>query len=176
MQGFYRLAEGVIVLPLMNSIMTQPELWDKDKARTTFEGTAHAQVHDILLRFGKMDGDDLIAADRPEMQRIAGAKMMALNIMNLVSGSQLGRVIITKLEPGKKILPHADVKGAYAAFYSRYCVVLQGLPGSLYRVADETVNMRTGEVWWADVSKEHEVMNNSSDDRIHMLIDLRLDK
>jgi len=33
--------------------------------------------------------------------------------------------------------------------------------------------MRPGELWWFENAIEHEVTNNSANDRIHMIIDLR---
>lgn len=175
MRYFFKLAENVMVMPLMEQLARHPELWNEDKTRTTFEGTPHGAADDVLLRFGAANGDDLEAVDRARMQTLRGVKQLALNIMQLVNGSRLGRVIVTRLEPGKKILPHADVKGAYSSYYTRYHVVLQGLPGSLFSCGDETVNMRTGDVWWFDAKAEHSVSNNSADDRVHLLVDVRID-
>lgn len=159
----------------MTALARQPEIWDGDDCRKTFDHSPHAAIHDILLRFGGKDGDDLEAIDSPLMARLPKAKDDILNIMRLVNGSRLGRVVLTRLEPGKKILPHADVMGAYAKYYTRYHLVLQGLPGSLFNCGDETVNMRTGELWWFSARDEHSVTNNSQDDRVHMLIDVRID-
>jgi hypothetical protein len=172
---FQKLIEGVNVMPIAHSLMRQPGLWNEDRVRTSFENSPHVQVDDIILRFGKPDGEDLLVSDRPAMAKLHPAKKVALDLMGLVGGSQLGRMVITRLEPGKKILPHKDVNGAYANYYSRYHVVLQGLPGSLFMCGDETVNMLTGEVWCFDASAEHMVANNSKDDRIHMLVDIRID-
>jgi len=52
--------------------------------------------------------------------------------------------------------------------------VLQGLPGSLYKCGDETVEMLTGEIWWFDAHSTHEVLNNSAGDRVHLLVDVRI--
>lgn len=179
MHYFYQLAGGVMVMPLMAQLARKPELWNADKARTAFEGTPHGSVDDILLRFGSTDiataADDLEAADTLAMRKLRGAKDMARTVMNLVEGTRLGRVVITRLEPGKKILPHADVKGAYTDYYTRYHVVLQGLPGSVFNCGDEAVQMKTGDIWWFDAKAEHSVINNSADDRVHMLVDVRID-
>jgi len=174
MRYFYMLTAGINTQPIMNSLMRHHELWDADDTRTSFEGTPHADVHDILLRFGSPDGDDLEAVDTPAMA-LLGAKQMALDILKLVNGSRLGRVVITKTEPGKKILPHKDTLGKYAEYYTRYHIVLQGLPGSLFTCGDETVQMLTGQLFWFDAAAEHSVVNNSADDRIHMLVDVRID-
>lgn len=92
--------------------------------------------------------------------------------MRRVEGLRLGRVLVTRLAPGRTIAVHADIRGTYAARYARYHAVLQGLPGSLFRAGPETVCMQTGEVWWFDGAAEHEVVNNSADDRIHLVIDI----
>ncbi len=175
MRYFYRLAENANVLPIMAALSRQPDLWNADNCRREFEGTPHAATSDILLRFGSKDGNDLEAVDAPVMAKLPGVKNHALTVMGLVGGSRLGRVIITRLEPGKKILPHKDTEGAYSKYYTRYHLVLQGLPGSLFNCGDETVQMQTGELWWFNAAAEHSVINNSRDDRIHCLIDVRVD-
>lgn len=175
MQFFQKMGEGVMTLPLLHQLARNPHWWGADDVRTTFEGTPHADVQDILLRFGAADGNDLEAVDRDILRSMPRAKEMALDLMRVVSGSRLGRMVITKLEPGKQILPHQDVLGQYADYYSRYHIVLQGLPGSLFTCGDETVNMRTGEIWWFDAHAMHSLKNNSDDDRLHLLVDVRID-
>lgn len=179
MRYFYKLCDGVMTMPIMAALARQPELWDQDKSRTTFTGTPHGQIHDVILRFGATDkgaGDDLEAVDREAMRLLPQAKKLSQDIMSMVGGSRLGRVVLTKLEPGKKILPHADTQGAYAKYYTRYHVALQGLPGSLFTCGDETVTMLTGEVWYFDAHAVHSLQNNSKDDRVHLLVDIRVDK
>ena len=61
-------------------------------------------------------------------------------------------------------------------YYERYHIVLSGHPGSIFRAGDEQVTMLTGEVWWFDNTKEHEVINNSADDRIHLIVDIKVFK
>lgn len=175
MRYFYCLTAGINITPIMTDIARCPDLWDADNLRTTFEGTPHKDVSDILLRFGSPDGDDLEARDLEAMRMVRSGKKTALDVMNLVGGSRLGRVVITRTPPGKRILPHRDVLGKYANYYTRYHLVLHGLPGSLFTCGDETVNMKTGELWWFNAAAEHSVINNSADDRIHMLIDVRVD-
>jgi hypothetical protein len=36
--------------------------------------------------------------------------------------------------------------------------------------------MPKGTIWWFDNEKEHEVINNSANDRIHMVVDIRTRK
>jgi len=181
MQNFHRIAAGVDVIPLMHSIVRHPELWNENRLRTTFDDTPHAEVDDIWLRFNQVDGreisqigDDLEAVACPAWS-VLPAKPLVLDLMRRVEASRLGRVLVTRLRPGKRILAHMDVLGAYAHYYQRYHVVLQGLPGSLFTAGEETVCMQTGEVWWFNAHAMHEVVNNSADDRVHMLVDLRIE-
>lgn len=176
MRYFYKLASGVAVLPLMAAVARNPGWWNGDNCRKEFENSPHTEVDDILLRFGSKDGNDLEAADGSLMAKLPGGKDLVLNVMRMVNGSRLGRVLITRVAPGGKILPHKDVMGEYAKYYTRYHLVLQGFPGSLFACGDETVQMMTGDLWWFDATAEHSVVNNSQDDRVHMLIDVRVDQ
>jgi len=184
MMNFYRLAEGVDVVPLMHAVARQPDLWNANTFRTTFPNTPHGDVDDIWLRFsdpakcstvGTVIGDDT-PVWHDAAKRLPQAKPIILDLMRRVDAYELGRVLITKLRPGGRILPHADTDGSYVNTNDRfrYHVVLQGLPGSLYRTGNETVCMRTGEVWWFNPTLEHEILNNSVDDRVHLLVDVRI--
>lgn len=183
MRNFHKIAEGVDVTPLMHSVMRQPELWNQNTFRTTFPNTPHVDVDDIWLRFtdpekckavGNVIGDDY-PIWLPPAQKLREAFPIILDLMRRVEAYELGRVLISRIKPGGRILPHADVDGSYVQTNdrARYHVVLQGLPGSMYRTGDETVCMRTGECWWFNAHEVHEVVNNSSDDRVHLLVDVR---
>jgi hypothetical protein len=175
MDNFFRLAKGVNVAPLLVSINRQPELWDQNTLRTKHPKTAHGDVSDIWLMFNELEGDvvnDIIVKPYPAFEKLPQARPILFDLMRLVEGVTLGRVIITKLAPGKKITPHTD-GGAPATYYTRYQVALQSLPGALFTIGDETVNFESGEVWLIDNKKEHSVLNNSRDDRIVMIVDIR---
>jgi hypothetical protein len=51
--------------------------------------------------------------------------------------------------------------------------VVSSAPGVTFRCGDEKVHMETGEVWWFQNALEHEVINNSAHERIHLIIDIR---
>jgi hypothetical protein len=51
--------------------------------------------------------------------------------------------------------------------------VLHGLPGAVLKAGDEQINMLTGECFWFDNSQVHEVVNNSADERVSMVVDIR---
>lgn len=175
MDNFFRLAKGVNFNPLMVAISRQPELWDQNTLRTKHPNTAHGAVSDIWLMFnevGDSTANDIIVKPYPAFEKLPQARPLIFDLMRTVEGVTLGRVIITKLPPGKKITPHVD-GGAPATYYKRYQMALQSLPGALFTIGDETVNFESGEVWLIDNKKEHSVVNNSRDDRIVMIVDIR---
>ena len=92
--------------------------------------------------------------------------------MARVDGVHLGRVIVTCLPPGKQITPHVD-GGAPATYYTRYQIALQSSPGALFHIGDETVNFRPGEIWMIDNTTKHSVTNNSKEDRVVCIVDIR---
>ena len=178
MKNFYQVHTGLDVAPLMLELKSQPELWDENTLRTEHPGTAHSHVSDIWLRFNEIQDDALTVIDDkecinyPSIYKLPAAQSFIFWLMARVKGVQLGRCLITKLSPGGVITPHVDM-GAPADYYERYHIVLSGYNGSIFRAGDEQVTMRTGDVWWFDNKQEHEVMNNSADHRIHMIIDIR---
>ena len=155
---FHKIVEGINVLPVMHPIMRNPAWWEQD---------------DIVLRNGA--SGEFTAQDAPLLKQIPSAKAFGLDLMKLVSGSQLGRMVISRVEYGKKFVPTKEANGKYREFYSRYHLILQGLPGNLFTCGNETVAMLTGEVYWFDMLSDYFLLNNSADDRIHLQIDVRID-
>lgn len=180
MKNFFQLAAGLNVTPLLNALQRQPELWNQFPIRTQHPGTAHSEVSDILVFFNDLEQAKAgIVNDRevipfPAWEKLPQLRPIVFDLMRTVEANRLGRVIITKLPPGKTITSHVD-GGAPATYYQRYQFALQSLPGALFNIGDETVNFRSGDMWWIDNSVIHSVVNNSADDRIVCIIDLRCD-
>lgn len=185
MRNFQKLGEALDIFPLLHALHRQPELWNENKLRTTHPGTPHSEVDDIWLRFNDtkpyLDGsasakesiiDEHESINYPAWHKLPQVRPLIFNLMRAVEGERLGRVLITRLAPGKKIYPHID-GGSHAAYYSRYHILLQSLPGAVFHAGNETANMKTGEAWWFDNAQEHSVVNNSADDRITMVVDIR---
>lgn len=177
MKNFLKIAEGLPTRPLLAAIYTQ-DLWDKNTLRTTHPGSPHTQVNDIWLKFQEVADDATKVVDEHETVfydawfKLPAAQTLALDLMRFVGGSRLGRVLITRLAPGKQIAPHED-GGSCASYYKRFHIMLQNQQGSLFDCGDESVYMAPGEAWWFDNKTVHAVVNNSADDRITMIVDIR---
>lgn len=185
MRNFLKLASNINVLPLLHAIQRQPELWNENKLRTTHEQSPHTQVDDIWLRFNDLTPykdktlneysplmDEHESICYPAWFKLPEAQIIIFDLMRLVQGTRLGRVLITRLAPGKKIEAHVD-GGSHAEYYERYHCILQNLAGSNFRAGNEVLCMKPGDLYWFDNSQEHEVINQSSDDRITLIIDIR---
>lgn len=179
MKYFYKMAQGLPVVPLVTAIKMQPELWDKNTLRTTHPQSPHQKANDIWLRFNEIGEDASKVIDEhesvcyPAWHALPQAQAMIFDLMRTVNGTRLGRVMITKLVPGAKIDPHID-GGDHARYYKRFHIMLQNQPGSTFYCGDEEVFMQAGECWWFQNQVEHAVSNNSNDDRITMIVDIQV--
>lgn len=189
MKNFQQIAHSMDVLPLLLAIKRRPGLWKEDTYLRDYPQGPFAQIESIMLRFPEKGVFETEAAlanhlsrydqhesiDHPAYSCLPEARPLVMGLMARVDGERLGRVMINKIAPGGCIFPHADTE-AHAAYYSRFHLVLQSQPGVSFRAGDETVFMPTGTIWWFDNSAEHEVINNSADDRIHVICDIRTSK
>lgn len=179
MRNFEKIG-SVDTAPLLHAIIRQKILWNQNKLRTTHEQSPHTEVDDIWLRFNDLSKAESAADIMDQHESICYPAWYALpqvhdiifNLMRYVQGVRLGRVIITRLAPGKKIDPHID-SGDHAAYYDRYHFMIQNFPGSIFRAGNEEVLMKAGDIWWFDNQEEHEVKNNSSQDRLTMIVDIK---
>ena len=175
MKHFLRLAEHVDVTPVLRELALQPELWDQNTLRTKNAIPIMKDVSDIWLWFNDTAGDvwnSIQTYPYPAWKCLPSMRNLVLDLIRRVDGVQLGRVMVTKLPPGGVITPHAD-SGEGVEFFTRYQIALQSRPGALFHCEDETVNFRSGEVWWVNNRVTHSVVNNSDDDRIVCIVDIR---
>lgn len=186
MRNFQQIAQGADVLPLLLAIKRRPELWKEDTYLRDYPQGPFAQIESIMLRFpvkGVYETEEELKnhlsaydqhenIDYPAYAMLPEARPLIMSLMTRVGGERLGRVMINKIVPGGKIFPHADTP-SHVEYYSRFHIVLQSAPGVVFRAGDEQTYMPTGSVWWFDNKQEHEVINNSAEDRIHMIVDIR---
>lgn len=186
MKNFLHIASGMDVTPLLLAIHRMPELWKEDTYLRDYPQGPFKNIESIMLRFpvkGVFETEDELNnhlskydqhenVDYPAYKILSEARPIVMALMTRVGGERLGRVMINKISPGGVIFPHSDTP-SHVEYYSRFHIVLKSQAGVFFRCGEENVYMGTGEVWWFDNSKEHEVINNSSDDRIHMIIDIR---
>lgn len=186
MRHFFKIGQGLDVIPLMAAIYRQPELWREDTYLRDYPQGPFGDVDSIILRFPKkiiaatqeeveqhlLTNDQHESLNTPSYDKLPEARPLVMNLFQYVGGTRLGRVIINRIRPGGCITPHVDTKD-HVEYYRRHHIVLQSSPGVVFRCEDEQAQMATGEVWWMNNGVEHSVVNNSATDRIHLIIDVR---
>lgn len=190
MRNFLRIAEGMNVKPLLNALYRKSDLWKADDFLRKFPQGPFGETDTIYLRFqehvpveteeelelyqqNRLAGHDLHECPwRPEVNELPEARAHIMGLVTALGATRLGRCMINRIVPGGRIFPHADSKW-HAEYWDRYHLVLQSHPGNTFRCGDETIWMREGEIWWFQNALEHEVINNSDADRIHLVMDLR---
>lgn len=192
MKNFLRIASGAPVIDLMLAIQRLEKshgVWREDTYLRDYAQGPFEHTESIILRFPRRSVHETEEAlrkhetgfdqhenvDQPVFKSLPEARPLVFNLMAVVQGERLGRVMINKLIPGGVIYPHADTP-VHAEYWDRFHIVLQSAPGSNFRAGDEWVHMVTGDVWWFNNRIEHEVINNSDTERIHMIVDILTSK
>ncbi len=190
MRNFRKLAENINVMPLLNALDRKPELWEADTFLRKFPQGPFGDTSTVFLRFqshvevktaeelelykqNRLAGHDLHECPwRKEIMELPEARGHILGLAASLGATRIGRCMINRLKAGGKVFPHKD-SPEHASYWSRYHLVLQSEVGNVFRCENETVHMRPGELWWFENANEHEVLNNSNDDRIHLVMDMR---
>ena len=192
MKNFLQIAQNAAVLPLMLAIQRMDKshgIWKEDTYLRDYPQGPFGNTESIILRFPDRSVHQTEEAlkdhlanfdqhenyDQPIFKTLSEARVLVYNLMAAVQGERLGRVMINKLNPGGVIFPHADTP-VHAEYWDRFHIVLQSAPGSNFRAGYERVHMKTGDIWWFNNRIEHEVVNNSDTERIHMIVDIRTSK
>lgn len=182
MKHFLKIAEGIDVLPLKLALQCQPELWNTINERKTFEGSSHKETSDIWVRYNdpkNLDkGYDEFTAEHDSVWYPAYYKLplrpIIFGLMARCEAVRLGGVLITKIPAAGKVLPHIDT-GWHPEYYNiKLYVPIQTNEYVVNIVEDEQVIMKEGECWYFDNTKIHSVDNNGNDDRITLIICLKV--
>ncbi len=161
------------------------DYWNQHKLRT--EQYVHSDVDDIWLRFRKWeDGLSLeefnkphtavwypIAGKLPALPRLAGSVWLN-TAMTFEDHIEFGGVLITRIPPGGKVEPHID-SGWHAKHYTtKVAVQLLGHEDQAFCFEGHRCVALPGEVYQFDNQQLHWVENNSDQDRVTMIICMRV--
>lgn len=184
MKYFQHIASGIDVNGVALALARQPELWNVHGERREFDGTSHACTSDIWIRYNDpanmVNGYDAYTSEHDSVWHPAYAKLPQLRpiifgLMAQVEAVRLGGVLITKIPPGGRVLPHVD-QGWHPEYYNtKIYVPILSNPQCVNRVEDEHVAMAPGDAWYFNNTVEHEVMNDGDSERVTLIICLRCD-
>lgn len=187
MKYFHRISNSFDPTPIREELHSQPLLWGKSP-RVTFQGSPHADTEDIILRgpvgfeYKSLQElhEELQCQDYPAGELMKKTVTIANNLAYLLSSPEmrhldsplrLGRVIMTKLKPGKTIHPHAD-QGPVPEFYRRFHLCIEGGDENIFMIQGEVQSMQSGDMFETDVREVHTVINLMEHDRVHLIVDI----
>jgi len=176
------------VRPMLNRLQnTDPKVWREDTYLRDYPQGPFGDTESIILRFPTLPVDrqkeEILtnpSYDQHENIWMPGSenfpefKSIVFELAYKLEATRIGRVMINKLNNKGCVFPHADTP-SHAKYWSRFHVVVGALPGVDFRCNDEWVQMTTGEIWFFNNELEHEVINNSGQPRIHMVVDLKIE-
>lgn len=87
--------------------------------------------------------------------------VMAVRLMNLRAGAQIKK--------------HRDHELNYENGEVRLHIPLQTHPSVIFHIDDETIHLPIGTCWYLNTNLPHAVQNPSNQDRIHLVIDSKVD-
>jgi hypothetical protein len=180
MKHFERVGALVDVEPFLTEICSRPDLWETDTSRQKAK-PAQRETQAICIRGqGAKAVLDSEARQKNPIRYRGGPTAMSPffpiaeefveKLVESMNGS-MGRAVIARLRPRGRIHPHFDDR-LYWILRDRYHLVIKSPAGSYFRAGDEEMRMEEGELWWFDHTVEHDVYNDSDEERIHIIVDV----
>ena len=166
----------------LKSWLEECNLWGEYPQRCT-EGSPHDEIVDIWARFKDPSkcietGDWSAFVDEHKsewLKDIPFVKDICHKLMRYTNGERLGGVLITKLKPGGRVKPHID-KGWHAEYYDKYYLAIKNEAGARFCFNEGDIEPGEGDVYAFRNDKLHWVDNDSSEDRIAMIVCIKQSK
>jgi hypothetical protein len=175
--NFRKILSGIDVHPLLQQIAANPDLWNYDDSWTRFKpgSVAIYDTDSIVLRYNHpTPRGEAQNWDKPAFGILSCAQKIIFDFMRALPGEHLGKIVITRMQPGEEIREHIDaMPQGWPVYYQRYQIPLSVLPGVVFRCGGEDLYMQPGSAYWFNNQLLHSVVNNSKDPRISMLADIR---
>ena len=171
---------------VVEEFMVCYDRFDEHPYRRSGPGNPHMDMTDIWMRYNNLQpfldkgsfegfGDEHDSVWYPVSDKLPSAKAMAFALMATVEGERLGGVLVTKLPPGGKILPHTDA-GWHASYYDKFYVPITAPENSYMGFDDGNIKSKLGQAWWFDNSNTHWVENPTQEERISMIVCIRTER
>ena len=149
------LANTAIPKPNLNPKVERPNsleiLWDKDSLKTGLVGKKN------IVNYKQLDFDYIKNTLQPIYEKHYGPGYFI-------------RTLLPRLQPGGSIPIHKD-NGESLMKCKRTHIPLITNKDVLFKVGETVKNLKVGEIWEINNGREHSVINNSNEYRIHLIVD-----
>ncbi len=175
------LPYGFDPTPLLAELKAHPEVWNEIPIRTSHPNSPHREVADVWCRYNDLanfDGDmgkfngPHESIWYPVIDKLPSARKLSEWFAEEHQAECLGGILITKVAVGKQVYPHAD-SGWHAGFYKKAALQLSGNQDQAFCFDDGELSAKSGEVYWFDNHVKHWVRNDSSEDRLTLIVTFR---
>lgn len=126
-------------------------LWDKDSLKTGLVGKKN------IVNYKQLDFDYIKNILQPIYEKHYGPGYFI-------------RTLLPRLQPGGSIPIHKD-NGESLMKCKRTHIPLITNKDVLFKVGETVKNLKVGEIWEINNGREHSVINNSNEYRIHLIVD-----
>jgi hypothetical protein len=161
------------IAEIKNKILKLEEEWMFDTSRQELFDV-HKETTTVFLTDYDLDWElhkpyaGTIREPESELYRLVEPIIKDLEKLH---NGRVGRVIFPKLKAGKKIDAHVD-SGDYLNVSRRHHIPIITNNNVFFLIDNGALNMLEGECWEINNMHLHEVINNSEQDRVHLLIDI----
>lgn len=163
--------------PLVAELAASPDLWNQHTPRTEYG--VHAQADDIWVRYNDwanwqgslaLLNREHVSVWYPAYHRLPSLPGVIEAARRHAGMGALGGIFITRLGPGRRILPHVD-GGWHAETYTlKVALQLRGNADQAFCFEGHQLSAEPGELYYFDNSKLHWVYNMSDEDRMTLII------
>jgi hypothetical protein len=160
---------------LQRQLAEHPEVWNTIRMRTEHPCSPHRQVSDIWVRYNALENyhgnmQDFNDVHVSEWYPVAEVLTEARRLAECVAdGRDIGAVLITKIPAGKQVYPHVDV-GWHARTFEKYGLQIHGNERQAFHFEGEDLVTRDGDLFFFDNAYPHWVSNDSTSDRVTMIV------
>jgi Aspartyl/Asparaginyl beta-hydroxylase len=159
-----------IQLPLLfeaNVLAAEISALDEDAWRPHPQGFAGNSMLPLVAVDGDPDNESFAGTMRPtpHLQRCSYLQQVVASL-----GATVGRTRLMRLAGQAEVTRHAD-QGYYWAERVRVHVPVVTQPTVRFECGDAAINMAAGECWIFDTWRQHRVLNDATQSRIHLVCD-----
>lgn len=181
MQNFRLIHAGLDVAPILAELNALPE-WGQYAERKAHDGTAHADMTDLWVRyFPRETLKEPADFNRPGQcvfypvwDRLPSIHPIVWALMGMHQSVELGGILCTRLPPGGRIQRHSDRGGWHAERYDLKCyVVLEANARCVVECDGDEQVFRPGEIFELDNLRQHSMSNDGDTMRTTLIICMR---
>lgn len=170
----YTFLSKTDVIDLKNKIKELPnEIWDEHTLRQTlFEPHRHTQTLEIIWDIESLQNNKIgkIHSNYYKLNMESFLDKLKPIYETIYGKGYFVRVLLVKLKSNTSIAPHID-NGDSLVNCKRTHIPIITNDLITFTIGGETKQLKEGEIWEIDNTKEHSVNNSSNENRIHLIVD-----